>query len=167
MQVLVTHHVELVLPGTDYIVHMREGRIEYQGTPSDLRSRGLLDDILKEESLIPAADDNDVIKDTEDEDEDITLKGASGEDTEVESAVGGGRKDKGKAASNLAVAAAVGIDAKRAKKTADEEEVRQTGSVKWKVYKAYLMASWVFHAQVWRFRGLNVMAVGRIGHGPD
>lgn len=45
---LVTHHVELVLPGTHYLIHMSEGRIERQGTVEDLKKQGLLDYIAHE-----------------------------------------------------------------------------------------------------------------------
>ncbi|KAF9007200.1 hypothetical protein BDQ17DRAFT_1351594 [Cyathus striatus] len=43
--ILVTHHVELVLPGAFYLVRMLDGRIDTQGTVADLRAQGVLDDI--------------------------------------------------------------------------------------------------------------------------
>ncbi|KAJ6577612.1 multidrug resistance-associated ABC transporter [Mycena capillaripes] len=43
--ILVTHHVDLVLPGAHYLVRMLDGRIDTQGTVEDLRAQGLLDDI--------------------------------------------------------------------------------------------------------------------------
>ncbi|KAF8996876.1 hypothetical protein BDQ17DRAFT_1391964 [Cyathus striatus] len=43
--ILVTHHVELVLPGAYYLVRMLDGRIDTQGTTAELRLRGVLDDI--------------------------------------------------------------------------------------------------------------------------
>ncbi|KZP20527.1 multidrug resistance-associated ABC transporter [Athelia psychrophila] len=49
--VLVTHHVELVLPGTHYLVRMHDGRIETQGTIKDLRAQGVLGSITQDESL--------------------------------------------------------------------------------------------------------------------
>lgn len=39
---LVTHHVDLVFPIVAYIVKLREGRIEAQGTVSQLREVGKL-----------------------------------------------------------------------------------------------------------------------------
>ena len=42
---MVTHHVELVLPGAHYIVRMLDGRIDSQGTVKELRSQGVLDEI--------------------------------------------------------------------------------------------------------------------------
>ena len=51
VQVLVTHHVELVLPGAYYLVRMLDGRIDTQGTIQDLRANGILDDIAPAEEL--------------------------------------------------------------------------------------------------------------------
>jgi ABC-type glutathione transport system ATPase component len=44
-QILVTHHLELVLPGAGYLVRMLDGRIDTQGSVSELRSRGILQEI--------------------------------------------------------------------------------------------------------------------------
>ncbi|KAJ7846310.1 multidrug resistance-associated ABC transporter [Mycena leptocephala] len=41
--ILVTHHVDLVLSGTHYLVRMLEGRIDMQGTVEDLSAQGVLD----------------------------------------------------------------------------------------------------------------------------
>ncbi|TFK72661.1 hypothetical protein BDN72DRAFT_876371 [Pluteus cervinus] len=43
--VLVTHHLELVLPGTYYLVRMLNGRIDTQGTIVDLTAQGILEHI--------------------------------------------------------------------------------------------------------------------------
>ncbi|KAJ7664588.1 multidrug resistance-associated ABC transporter [Mycena polygramma] len=43
--ILVTHHIDLVLPGTHYLVRMLDGRIDVQGTVEDLRTQGILDEI--------------------------------------------------------------------------------------------------------------------------
>ncbi|KAJ6562830.1 hypothetical protein DFH09DRAFT_1035588 [Mycena vulgaris] len=60
--ILVTHHVELVLPGAHYIVRMLDGRIDTQGVVAELRAQGVLDEITheaavevkKEELTLPA-----------------------------------------------------------------------------------------------------------------
>lgn len=44
-QVLVTHHVELVLSGAYYLVRMLDGRIDIQGTIENLQAQGALDGI--------------------------------------------------------------------------------------------------------------------------
>ncbi|KAF8439690.1 multidrug resistance-associated ABC transporter [Boletus edulis BED1] len=46
--ILVTHHVELVLPGAYYLVRMLDGRIDTQGTVKDLRAQGILDYITQD-----------------------------------------------------------------------------------------------------------------------
>ena len=48
-QVLVTHHVDLVLPTAYYLVSMANGRIETQGTVEELRERGVLGPISTSE----------------------------------------------------------------------------------------------------------------------
>lgn len=50
-QVLVTHHVELVLPGAYYLVRMLDGRIDTQGVIKDLRTLGILENITQEASV--------------------------------------------------------------------------------------------------------------------
>ncbi len=49
--VLVTHHVELVLPGAQYLVRMLDGRIDTQGYLKDLKLKGILDEIARDESF--------------------------------------------------------------------------------------------------------------------
>ncbi|KZP20588.1 hypothetical protein FIBSPDRAFT_1044840 [Athelia psychrophila] len=49
--ILVTHHVELMLPSTHYLVRMLDSRIDTQGTVEELRSRGVLDDIVQDEAV--------------------------------------------------------------------------------------------------------------------
>ncbi|KAI6146199.1 P-loop containing nucleoside triphosphate hydrolase protein [Pisolithus tinctorius] len=55
--ILVTHHVELVLPSVAYIVHMQDGRIATQGYVKDLQASGRLpplqEDLPEEESPKP------------------------------------------------------------------------------------------------------------------
>ncbi|KAI5115939.1 hypothetical protein M0805_009349, partial [Coniferiporia weirii] len=123
--VLVTHHVELVLPGTHYLVRMLDGRIDLQGTVKNLRERGVLESItfestleeheekLKEEDKEALVDDN----------AEIALGGADagieGQSVEDDTPV----KYKGKPRKFI------------------KDEVREAGSVKWSIYKTYLRAS--------------------------
>ncbi|KAJ6615389.1 multidrug resistance-associated ABC transporter [Mycena sp. CBHHK59/15] len=74
--ILVTHHVELVLPGAHYLVRMLDGRIDAQGTVKELRAQGVLEaieheaavEVKKEEELVVVAetvandDDADTVK---------------------------------------------------------------------------------------------------------
>ncbi|KAJ6562715.1 multidrug resistance-associated ABC transporter [Mycena vulgaris] len=63
--ILVTHHVDLVLPGAHYLVRMLDGRIDTQGTVEDLRAQGVLENIThdaaadaKTEEPIAAVEDD-------------------------------------------------------------------------------------------------------------
>ncbi|KAJ7662919.1 multidrug resistance-associated ABC transporter [Mycena rosella] len=49
--ILVTHHVELVLPGAHYVIRMLDGRIDTQGTVRDLRTQGVLEEITHEAAV--------------------------------------------------------------------------------------------------------------------
>uniref|UniRef100_A0A8H7XJS6 Multidrug resistance-associated ABC transporter n=1 Tax=Psilocybe cubensis TaxID=181762 RepID=A0A8H7XJS6_PSICU len=49
--VLVTHHVNLVLPAAHYLVRMLDGRIDTQGGVHELREQGVLSDIVVESSI--------------------------------------------------------------------------------------------------------------------
>ncbi|KAF5326729.1 hypothetical protein D9619_003945 [Psilocybe cf. subviscida] len=116
--ILVTHHIELVLPGTNYLVKMLDGRVDVQGSVEDLKSLGVLDD------LIYKSDEQAKNLQT---------------DMAEEAAVEGSTKDD---KSTTPAAAAVSQDpvAKKPKKLVKDEH-REVGGVKWKVYKTYLRAS--------------------------
>jgi ABC-type multidrug transport system fused ATPase/permease subunit len=57
-RVLVTHHVALCLPKTDYSVLLENGCVKYAGTIDDLRKENHLNDILQEESEATEQDQN-------------------------------------------------------------------------------------------------------------
>ncbi|TFY53857.1 hypothetical protein EVG20_g9943 [Dentipellis fragilis] len=113
---LVTHHVELVLPGTYYLVRMLDGRIDTQGTVADLRAQGVLDDIAQDEE-VKAHEEEQVV--------------AAKEETAEEKAI--------EAVLETEEAKPPAKDKKARKLVKDEE--RQTGGVKWHIYKTYLKAS--------------------------
>ncbi|KAK0184808.1 hypothetical protein F5146DRAFT_1073739 [Armillaria mellea] len=102
--VLVTHHVELVLPGTYYLVR----------TVKDLRAQGLLDEITQEAALEAHEEQIQAEHTTEDTVEAITDKPTD-------------------------------IEAKKPRKLIKDEH-RETGGVKWSIYKSYLKASsyWIW-----------------------
>ena len=118
--VLVTHHVELVLPGAQYLVRMLDGRIDQQGTIKDLRASGALEDI----ELEAAVEEREAVEERGEEEE---VK-EGGVVDEVDG-VGGEGRDQGQ-----------GKGKKKPRKLIKEEE-RETGGVKWKIYNAYLKAS--------------------------
>ncbi|GAW07489.1 multidrug resistance-associated ABC transporter [Lentinula edodes] len=117
--VLVTHHVDLVLPGAHYLIRMLDGRIDTQGTVADLRASGLLEDITHEAEA-------EAQKDTQ---------VAVGEvaDAEVEAVEGENGNQ-------------VTTEKLSKPRKLVEDEKREQGGVKWKIYKKYLQASsyWVW-----------------------
>ncbi|EKM52518.1 uncharacterized protein PHACADRAFT_211766 [Phanerochaete carnosa HHB-10118-sp] len=112
--ILVTHHVELVLPGTFYLVRMLDGRIDTQGTVKELRARGILDEITHDEAV-----------ETHKEEQAAAVgEGADNDQAKVDSADSIEQPAKAKSPRKLI-----------------EEEHREAGSVKWSIYKTYLKAS--------------------------
>ncbi|OJA13396.1 hypothetical protein AZE42_08993 [Rhizopogon vesiculosus] len=109
--VLVTHHVELVLPGTYYVVRMLDGRIDTQGTAKDLRAQGVLDNIAQDSAA--------EVK----EEEPVAA-------TEAPVETQGDLDETDKPA-----------DAKKKPRKLIKDEHRETGGVKWSIYNAYLKAS--------------------------
>ena len=112
--------MELVLPGTNYLVRMLDGRIDTQGAVKDLRARGVLDDIAHDESA-------EVHKEEQQAAENVpSAEAAAVADSDIEEAP---REE-----------------AKKPRKLIEEEK-REEGSVKWNIYKTYLRASWVIHTR--------------------
>lgn len=113
---MVTHHVELVLPGAYYLVRMLDGRIDIHGTLVDLRAQGVLDEIAQ------AAEE---VKSHENEQR-VSAGSPSAEENDAESV-----EDTNPAR-----------ETKRPRKLIKDEE-RPEGGVKWNIYNTYLKASCV------------------------
>ncbi|KAF8158956.1 multidrug resistance-associated ABC transporter [Mycena galopus ATCC 62051] len=115
--ILVTHHVELVLPNAHYLIRMKDGRIDSQGSPEDLRSRGLLEGIAREAAL--EANDDDPPAPLEPTESTIEFELDDAETKAVK-------------------------EAKKPRKLVEDEH-REIGSVKWSVFQTYLAAAryWV------------------------
>ncbi|KAG5350464.1 hypothetical protein C0989_010944 [Termitomyces sp. Mn162] len=132
--ILVTHHVDLVLPAAHYLVRMLDGRIDTQGTVQDLRAQGVLEDI-KHDSTVSAAEAEAETKEQE------ALAGTpeSEEIQELEEGESG----------NGSVGGETQKEKKKPRKLVKDEH-REVGGVKWAIYKSYLKASsywiWVFLA---------------------
>ncbi|KAG1773289.1 hypothetical protein EV702DRAFT_1131440 [Suillus placidus] len=109
--ILVTHHVELMLPGTYYLVRMLDGRIDTKGTVKDLRAQGILDHI--------AQDSTAEVK----EEEPIAAT-----ETPVEA-----QEDNAEADAS--------VESKKKPRKLIKDEHREAGGVKWSIYNAYLKAS--------------------------
>jgi ABC-type multidrug transport system ATPase subunit len=117
--VLVTHHVGLVLPACQYLVHMLNGRIEAQGTPEGLRARGLLHDSLGDSS-----------KKIENDGAGPSIE-APTVDTMLQEV-----KAEAKEVAKVASAA-------KTPRQLVQDERRETGGVKWSIYNTYLKSSYV------------------------
>ncbi|KAF7792210.1 hypothetical protein EIP86_003243 [Pleurotus ostreatoroseus] len=111
--ILVTHHVELVLPGTYYVVRMLDGHIDTQGTVKELRSRGVLDDITHDEAI-------------EAHKEQQAVEVAPAEKVDGPSIDAEEHKP---------------VEQTKRPRKLIEDEKRETGAVKWNIYKTYLKAS--------------------------
>ncbi|KAH9943429.1 multidrug resistance-associated ABC transporter [Epithele typhae] len=116
--ILVTHHVELVLPGSYYLIRMLDGRIDTQGTIADLRASGVLEDIAQVEEIEAHKEEQAVeaVKEEENANDEIDREATEADD------------------------AAPAKDKKKPRKLIEEEH-RETGSVKWSIYNTYLKAS--------------------------
>ncbi|KAK8850432.1 hypothetical protein IAR55_004350 [Kwoniella newhampshirensis] len=110
--ILVSHHVELLLPSSDYLVRVVDGRIDAQGTPDELRAKGELDGLVAMETA-EARQEEPVTADAE-VDQEVQVA----EQTEE-------KKPKKKGPG---------------KKLVHDEE-RTVGNVKWETYRLYIVAA--------------------------
>ncbi|KAF8060200.1 multidrug resistance-associated ABC transporter [Lyophyllum atratum] len=110
--ILVTHHVELVLPGAYYLVRMLDGRIDTQGTIKDLQAQGVLEDIKQDAAV-------------EVQKEEVTIADAPLEEVDVD---------------------VKKVDEVKKPRKLIKDEHRETGGVKWAIYKSYIKASsyWIW-----------------------
>ncbi|OWZ59696.1 ATP-binding cassette transporter [Cryptococcus neoformans c45] len=113
--VLISHHVELLLPSTDYLVRILDGRVDIQGTCQELRERGDLDGMV---ALEEAELRKDVGKGKGKSHEEEVVEGedADAQETKKEKKKGPGKK-------------------------LIQDEERAIGNVKWETYKLYIVAA--------------------------
>ncbi|KAF8220884.1 multidrug resistance-associated ABC transporter [Tricholoma matsutake] len=122
--ILVTHHVELMLPGAYYLVRMLDGRIDSQGTVKDLHAQGVLEDITHYAAAEVHKEEVKVVEPTVEEEEEQKVK-----------------------------------NAKKPRKLIKDEH-RETGGVKWSIYKSYLKASSYW---IWAILAFLVVVVQVLG----
>ncbi|TYJ55637.1 hypothetical protein B9479_003669 [Cryptococcus floricola] len=117
--ILVSHHVELLLSSTDYLVRILDGRVDSQGSPKELRESGDLQGLVaisdaelhaeesKGKGKAKAVDEQEIVE---------------GEDAEQKQEV---KKEKRKGPGKKLV----------------QDEERAIGNVKWETYKLYIVAA--------------------------
>ncbi|KAG6887018.1 hypothetical protein C0995_002341, partial [Termitomyces sp. Mi166 len=129
--ILVTHHVDLVLPVAQYVVRMLDGRIDMQGSVKDLRARGVLEEI-QHESAVNVAEaevkeqEQEALVETPDEDGEMQELEESSESGNANGTEGEGERKERKKPRKLV-----------------KDEHREVGGVKWAIYQSYLKASYV------------------------
>lgn len=151
-RVLVTHHVALCLPRTDYSVLLENGCVRYAGTIDELRRSNHLDDILREEESSEGADH--VAEDSDDR--------LNPEETNLQRVISNTSRRRSSAARRDAAPKPV------APKKFVEDEKREVGSIQLSVYKTYLSVAgsvpiWLITVLV--YVGYAALMVGRVS--PD
>ncbi|KAK6347368.1 hypothetical protein TWF696_007434 [Orbilia brochopaga] len=116
-RIVVTHHVQLCLPKTDYIVELRDGRIERAATVADLKRTGSLTKLIQQE-------DETQPKDQAEENAIETLP-----------TIPNGQSNGHAAATN-----GVPTEVKKPREFT-KKEFREKGAIKFSVYKKYIGAS--------------------------
>ena len=135
-RILVTHHVALCLPRTKYSVLLNNGKIEHAGTIEELRQSGSLKEIL-EHSV-----DEDKQLEEEDHENAIEIDDGGGLSRVLTNASKRSRRNSRKMSTVVN-----GVNGETVPKKADkpakftEEEKREKGSIKLKIYGDYIRSS--------------------------
>ncbi|KAJ5156675.1 hypothetical protein N7492_009478 [Penicillium capsulatum] len=151
-RILVTHHVGLCLPSTDYSVLLENGCVKYAGTIDELQKSNHLADILREEGANEEVDKSPSNQD---------LAGDLGADAEssLQKVVSNTSHRHSTTAQNEA-----SNGPQQKPKKFVEDEKREVGSVKLSVYKTYL--SMGGHGLFWSiavlvYLGYSTLMIGR------
>ncbi|KAJ1301354.1 hypothetical protein OPQ81_003753 [Rhizoctonia solani] len=158
--VLVTHHVELMLPCAHYLVRMYDGRIDMQGVVSELQEQGQLDYVVLDADVSSHSE-----PDTIDSGKNMIDSAADALNSPTYRRTASPTQEIPKASETITSARESRFAAKAARQrtvfTARvepvpgkgprklvQDEARAEGNVKWRIYKTYLKASgyfsWVF-----------------------
>lgn len=124
-RVLVTHHFGLVMPKTEYAVILGEGTVQHADTVDELQRTGVLENVMKQEQ--EGQKDN-TTKEERDVDETVngTLHKILSHVTERSQKFDDGELD---------------IQGKAQPKKFTEDEKREKGSIKFSIYREYLITS--------------------------
>lgn len=139
-RILVTHHVALCAPQTNFLVELGDGHVAHAGLLSELAKDGTLDQIKSHVETAEEALEDETVDATAVNSDDNT---DSGEDA---AANGTGGADDGGALKKVASKATQPQEPARQARKFVEEEKREEGAVRKRVYVAYLNASggWAF-----------------------
>ena len=148
-RILVTHHVGLALPRTKYSVLLGEGTIAHAGFVTDLQRTGSLADILKLEEEEEKEQDEEALREDEINDDGLQkiMSRFSERSVKVDDSEGLDSKGKGQT------------------KKFTEDEKRETGAIKFGVYKEYFNTSGGF--KIWiilicLYLGYMALILGRV-----
>ena len=124
-RILVTHHFGLCVPKTEYAVILGEGTAQHAGLVEDLQHTGVVEQVMKQEKEVQRADER---KSEHEIGENIngTLHKILSHATERSQKLDGGELD---------------MQAKSQPKKFIEDEKREKGSIKFSIYREYLIAS--------------------------
>ncbi|KAF2814641.1 ATP-dependent bile acid permease [Mytilinidion resinicola] len=141
-RIIVTHHASLCLPRTKYSVHLNKGTVDQAGLVEELRARGKLDEILK--------DEEDAVSDTEDGDTFPNLpihehrRASSSAKTEgrLNGSHGAERRRHStiSARSDKIDDGGLSVGPKAIPKKFVEDETTMRGRISWAVYRRYMSA---------------------------
>jgi ABC-type multidrug transport system fused ATPase/permease subunit len=148
-RVLVTHHVALCLPRTKYMVVLGDGTVEHAGLIEDLKKSGSLTDILQKEE--------EEVKEKEKENEEAVEIG-DGEGLQ-KMLTNISRRSRRRSTISRTPEAGAEAEPKLGPKKFIEEEKRETGAIKYTVYREYFSVSGGF----WFWSIVMVMFAAYIG----
>ena len=136
-RILVTHHVALCLPRTKYSVLLEDGKAQHAGTIDELRRTGSLKAILEHD-----VDDQEKLE-AENEDEAVMIDDGGGLQRVMTNLSKRSRRDSRR---KSVLANGVGGNTAQAKnankpKKFTENEKREKGAIKYKIYTNYIRAS--------------------------
>ncbi|QSS52429.1 ATP-dependent bile acid permease [Histoplasma capsulatum var. duboisii H88] len=149
-RILVTHHVALCLGETDYSVYLQNGTVGHAGTVDELRRTGELTEILADKA-------NDAARQSDEVEDDIDALGPS--EAGLQKVL-----SRGSQTQTNVVTSDVSVKRKRAPAKFQQDEWRETGSVKLAHYITYFKSGgsmwyWLFVALA--FLTYITLTVGR------
>jgi ABC-type multidrug transport system fused ATPase/permease subunit len=174
-RILVSHHVALCRPKTKYEVRLGNGGVEYAGNVEDMERTGILKKVMEEQEEAIEVDDDDDLERTLTSDEiqrrlssvsrRLSKTSANGSALQVASS----KRRPSKAGSNRALVEedTNQKDGKANPKKFVEEEERETGSVRFRIYLQYLRACggfWFWMGVVILFLGFEALLLGRVSN---